>query len=137
MAGRRQRVLLPDRWAAHGRQREHQRRQKEAILAFGPAYADKSIVFASGVGKRIDSANLQRAWRAICSRAGLRYRFHDLRHLHASELLRNGVHPKVVQERLGHSKISTTLDTYSHVLPTMQQTASVRFDEMFASVPES
>jgi integrase len=91
--------------------------------AFGPAYADKSTVFASGVGKRIDSANLQRAWRTICQKAGLRYRFHDLRHLHASELLRHGVHPKVVQERLGHASITMTLDTYSHLIPSMQREA--------------
>jgi integrase len=103
--------------------RQHQRRQKEEIEAFGPAYADKTTVFANGVGKRVDSANLQRAWRSICNRAGVKYRFHDLRHLHASELLRHGVHPKVVQERLGHASITMTLDTYSHLIPSMQREA--------------
>jgi integrase len=103
--------------------RRHQREQKDAIEAFGPAYADKSVVFANGVGKRIDSANLERAWRSICTRAGVQYRFHDLRHLHASELLRHGVHPKVVQERLGHASITMTLDTYSHLIPSMQREA--------------
>lgn len=51
-------------------------------------------------------------------------RFHDLRHTHATLLLQAGVHPKVVQERLGHSKISITLDTYSHVIPSMQKEAA-------------
>jgi integrase len=103
--------------------RGHQETQEAAIKSFGPAYADKSVVFANGVGKRMDSANLERAWRSVCEKAGVRYRFHDLRHLHASELLRHGVHPKVVQERLGHASITMTLDTYPHLIPSMQREA--------------
>jgi len=57
-------------------------------------------------------------------------RFHDLRHTSATLLLSQGVHPKVVQERLGHSQISVTLDTYSHVLPTMQVEAAGKFDQV-------
>jgi len=59
-------------------------------------------------------------------------RFHDLRHTSATLLLAEGVHPKVVQERLGHSQISVTLDTYSHVLPTRQAEAAGKFDDMLA-----
>lgn len=55
-------------------------------------------------------------------------RLHDLRHTHASQLLRQGVHPKVVSERLGHSTIGITLDTYSHVMPGMQEEAARRID---------
>jgi integrase len=55
-------------------------------------------------------------------------RFHDLRHTHATQLLRQGVHPKIVSERLGHSNIGITLDTYSHVLPGMQEDAIAAFD---------
>lgn len=51
-------------------------------------------------------------------------RFHDLRHTHATELLKAGVHPKIVSERLGHSGIRITLDTYCHVLPTLQKDAA-------------
>jgi len=58
-------------------------------------------------------------------------RFHDLRHTHATLLLMQDVHPKVVQERLGHSKISITLDTYSHILPNMQQEAAEKIDKLF------
>ena len=62
--------------------------------------------------------------------AGLpRVRFHDLRHTHASLLLAQGVHPKVVQERLGHSQVSVTLDIYSHVAPSLQAAAAERIDE--------
>jgi integrase len=55
-------------------------------------------------------------------------RFHDLRHGHASWLLKLGEHPKVVQERLGHAQISLTMDTYSHLLPTLQRSAADRLD---------
>jgi len=57
-------------------------------------------------------------------------RFHDTRHSHASLLLKQGVHPKVVQERLGYASISTTLDIYSHVSPGLQQAAAMGFDEL-------
>jgi integrase len=56
-------------------------------------------------------------------------RLHDLRHAHATILLQQGVHPKIVQERLGHSTVATTLDIYSHVLPGLQESAARKFDE--------
>ena len=59
-------------------------------------------------------------------RIGLKVRFHDLRHTHASQLLRAGISPKVVSERLGHSTIGITLDVYSHVLPGMQEEAAAK-----------
>jgi len=55
-------------------------------------------------------------------------RFHDLRHTHATQLLKAGVHPKVVSERLGHASIGITLDTYSHVMPGMQEEAAEKID---------
>ena len=68
-------------------------------------------------------------FKTVCKRAGVEpRRFHDLRHTHATILLSAGVHPKIVQERLGHSSIKTTLDTYSHLIPTMQQSAVDVFD---------
>ncbi len=60
-------------------------------------------------------------------------RFHDLRHSAATLFLSQGVHPKVVQERLGHSQISVTLDTYSHVLPTLQKEAAQKIDDVLRS----
>ncbi len=62
------------------------------------------------------------------------FRFHDLRHTHATLLLRQGVHPKIVSERLGHSNIGITLDTYSHILPGMQESAMVDFDRSLRSM---
>lgn len=58
-----------------------------------------------------------------------RIRFHDARHTHASLMLKQGIHPKIVQERLGHSTIAVTLDTYSHIAPNLQDAAARQFDE--------
>jgi len=63
-------------------------------------------------------------------------RFHDLRHSHASQLMRHGVHPKVVSERLGHATASFTLDTYSHHLPSMQEEAASKLDEALSGLLE-
>jgi integrase len=77
------------------------------------------------------SAILTRAWSTIAKRAGVKViRLHDARHTHASLMLKQGAHPKVVSERLGHSTITTTLDIYSHVTPGLQEAAARRFDEV-------
>ena len=99
--------------------------QDDIRRLLGTEYADHSLVFCQPNGRPLHAHNLvQRDFRRVVRLAGLpRIRLHDLRHTHATLLLREGVHPKVVQERLGHSQISTTLDTYSHVLPGMQEDA--------------
>jgi integrase len=78
------------------------------------------------VGKPLHPSNfLQRSFYPLLERAGLpRIRFHDLRHTYATLALRAGVHPKVVAEVLGHANISITLDTYSHAIPAMQESAA-------------
>ena len=83
-------------------------------------------VFCSRAGTSISVHNLHnRSWKPLLRKADLPLdtRFHDLRHTCATLLLTRGVHPKIVQELLGHSSISITLDTYSHVLPNMQEKA--------------
>jgi integrase len=91
----------------------------------GETYRDYGLVFTVPGGAPISAANLlKRGFRPLIERADVpTIRFHDLRHSHATLLLRNGVHPKIVSERLGHASITITLDTYSHVLPDMQQEA--------------
>ena len=75
------------------------------------------------------------AFHRIAGKAGLKnIRLHDLRHTHATLMLKAGVHPKVVSERLGHANIGITLDTYSHVLPGIQEAAAERFDRIFEEV---
>ena len=66
-----------------------------------------------------------------CGLSGVR--LHDARHTHASLLLKQGVHPKIAQERLGHISIQLTLDTYSHIVPGMQQAAARLFDSFLLS----
>jgi integrase len=72
---------------------------------------------------------LKRCWKAIDVHELPRIRLHDLRHSHATALLTAGVHPKVVQERLGHATISITLDTYSHVIPALGRDAAATWAE--------
>ena len=75
------------------------------------------------------------SWHAAPGLKGIR--LHDARHSHASLMLKQGIHPKIVQERLGHASIQITLDTYSHVAPGLQQAAAKRFDEAFNHKPEN
>jgi integrase len=91
-------------------------------------------VFPNEVGKPIAAGNLlKRSFEPLLKKAGLpRIRFHDLRHTSATLLLGQGVHPKIVSEMLGHTRISTTLDLYSHVTPTMQREAAAAFDVILA-----
>jgi len=111
--------------------RDHRRQQLEQRLSLGPAYSDHDLVFATPIGTPMDPSNLRRAWRHIVQAAGLdACRFHDLRHAHATLLLHQGVHPKVVSERLGHSSVTITLDTYSHVLPGLQAQAVAPLDRL-------
>lgn len=93
-------------------------------------------VFCDTEGGPLRKSNLlRRSFKPILKEAKLpEIRFHDLRHTAATLLLAEGVHPKVVQERLGHSQISLTLDTYSHVLPSMQQEAAAKLDRLFATL---
>jgi len=90
------------------------------------------FVFARPDGSPINPNAVTLAFRRILKRAGLKgIRIHDLRHTHATLMLRAGVHPKVVSERLGHATIGITLDIYSHVLPGMQESAAEKFDRLF------
>jgi integrase len=107
--------------------REHLERQLEEIERLGDLYQDQGLVFTTQVGTPINPTNLRkRSFASLLERAGLpAIRFHDLRHTCATLLLLRNVHPKFVQELLGHATITITLDTYSHVLPGMgDQTAA-------------
>ncbi|MDA0256855.1 MAG: site-specific integrase [Chloroflexi bacterium] len=114
--------------------REHRHRQIACRLAIGPGYSDGDLVFAGIEGGAIPPYSVSSAFRALIRRAGLGHlRFHDLRHTAATLMLRAGVHPKVVSERLGHSTISITLDTYSRVMPDMQRDAASAIDGVLAA----
>ena len=111
----------------------------EALRAARDDAPDDRLVFCQEDGKPLHGHNItQRDLRAVCKRAGVpRIRFHDLRHCHATHLLRQGVHPKVVQERLGHSTPAVTLGVYSHVLPGMQDEAARRVEgHLLGHIPD-
>jgi len=115
--------------------RQHRVRQLEERLRAGGLWEDHDLVFPNHTGKPLERQNVvKRSFRPLLAKAGLPYiRFHDLRHSAATLLLSLGEHPKVVQERLGHSTIGVTMDTYSHVLPDMQRKAASRLDALFAA----
>lgn len=101
--------------------RIHRKSQLEEALRAGPLYKDQGLVFAGEAGGIINPSNLrQRSFKPLLKKAGLPdVSFHDLRHTCASLLFQRNVHPKFVQELLGHSSVAVTLDTYSHMLPGM------------------
>jgi len=123
----RRRVTLTK--AAVGALRRHKVRQAQERLGLGEAWEGGDFVFTNLAGHTIDGSDLLRSFRALLRRAGLpRIRFHDLRHTAATLLLGRGIHPKIVQEQLGHAQVAITLDTYSHVSPTMQRDAVAALD---------
>jgi integrase len=111
--------------------RAHRARQAESRLLAGPAWQDRDLVFSDEIGAPFSPIRLSRRFHRLLERAGLpRVRFHDLRHGTASLLLALGEHPKVVQELLGHSTIGITMDLYSHVAPTLQESAIERLGRL-------
>jgi len=109
--------------------RTHRTRQLELRLSLGSDWRNMDLVFGNADGGPILPANLLRAFRRIIQRAGVPpITFHALRHTHATLLLKEGLHAKIVSERLGHANIGITLDTYSHVLPDMQREAAESID---------
>ena len=104
----------------------------EALLVL-PAGDDpeRDYVFRSTAGGPIDPDNVDRAFKRHLTLAGLpEIRFHDLRHTHASLLIAAGVHPKAIQARLGHASITTTLNTYGHLMPSAFQGVGERLDAL-------
>jgi integrase len=112
---------------------EHRRRQVQEQLAAGPEWNNTGLVFITPVGRPVDGTWAIKWFHRALDGAGLpRLRIHDLRHTAATHLLRRGVHPKVVQELLGHSTISLTLDTYSHVAPTLHAEVASHMETLFS-----
>jgi integrase len=128
-SGRSRTVALPA--TVIGELRAHQLRQAEELLRVGVRQSDNDFVVAQPDGTPLRPHSLGQEWVRFLARTPAlpRIRFHDLRHAHATQMLANGVHPKIASERLGHSKIGITLDLYSHVIPGMQEDAAARVDD--------
>ena len=110
------------------------RERKEQVIAqrsaIGLPFDESDLVFCQYNRSPLDPSTVSHTFSRIARNAGLpQMRFHDTRHAHASLMLRNGVHPKIVSERLGHSTIAVTIDLYSHVTPGLQEAAALRFED--------
>lgn len=107
----------------------HRVRQLEDRLAAGASWENSGLVFTTAFGTPLEPRNVTAAFHALLAAAGLpSVRFHDLRHTAATLLLAQGVDPRTIMETLGHSQISLTLNTYSHVLPALQDNAAAKMD---------
>lgn len=129
-SGRRSIVLTDD---AIRELKAWRKRQAQEKLLLGEAYQDNGLVFCKEDGTPLDPRDFTKRFQRHLEKAGLpKVRLHDLRHTHASLLLARGVHPKVVQERLGHSSITMTLDLYSHLVPGLQEAAAATLNGLLS-----
>lgn len=103
-------------------------------MKYRGVYKEHNMVFAQESGEYVFPSAANILFLRFIRQTDLpRIRFHDLRHTHATILLQMGINPKVVADRLGHSSVKITLDTYSHVLPSMQQDLSAQFSKAMKS----
>jgi len=111
--------------------RNHKEKQEAVCETMGKSMQAADLIFCHPEdASPLLPDTVTRTWIKLARRNGLTgVRLHDLRHTHASMMLKQGIHPKIVQERLGHASIGITLDTYSHVAPGLQAAAAARFDE--------
>jgi integrase len=111
--------------------RVHADVQQQEKCLVGEKWRETNLVFPTGIGTPMDPHRLMDVYKHLLKQAELPdCRLHDLRHTAATLMLGWGIHPKVVQERLGHSRISHTLGTYAHVLPSIQGEAAEKMDEL-------
>ncbi len=104
-------------------------KRMEQFQSISTGWSESDLIFCNSDGGPINPDSITHAFHRTVRQLGLpSIRFHDLRHTHASMMLKQGVHPKIVSERLGHSSINITLDTYSHVMPGMQEAAVLVFE---------
>ncbi|MCK9357340.1 MAG: site-specific integrase [Dehalococcoidia bacterium] len=113
--------------------RQHRDEQQKLRTSLRSSLAADDFVFTRPEGGPLDPSTVSKAFGAILRKARLpKMPLHGLRHTHATHLLTSGVHPKVVQERLGHASIRETMDTYSHTVPGLQEAAAKKFDDLLA-----
>jgi integrase len=122
----RRRVTLPE--IVVDALRAEKTKQAEKTLAREPGSPESDVLLRAASGDPWKPSAFDRKWRRFRRNNAVPVRFHDLRHSHASQLLAAGVHVKVVSERLGHASIAITLDTYSHVIPALQEEAAEKID---------
>ena len=113
----------------------HRAVQEEERLVAGSRWRETGFVFTTKIGTPLDGSNVTKRFQRLLQKNGMRrMRFHDLRHVCASLLLLKGVHPRLVMETLGHSQISLTMNTYSHVISALQKEVASQMDEILSPV---
>ena len=115
--------------------RDHHQKQMNEKKAMGSQWNENDLIFPSKIGTPMHQRNLLRRFKSLIQESGLReIRFHDLRHTAASLMLNHGISPLIVAKRLGHSKVSITLDTYGHLLPGMHQESANFIDGLVTPI---
>ncbi|WP_413382350.1 tyrosine-type recombinase/integrase [Alkalihalobacillus sp. 1P02AB] len=103
------------------------------IDIIGDDYHKYNLIVCTQTGNWVHPNNFRRAFRVTIKQLDLpRIRMHDLRHTHATYLLSKRINPKIIQERLGHKNANILLNTYAHVLPSMQLEAVSKLDDLFS-----
>ncbi|MDK0902763.1 tyrosine-type recombinase/integrase [Clostridium perfringens] len=100
--------------------KDHKRNQKENKLKYGEFYTNSNFICTKENGQLLNTSSLKYLSRIVNYELGIPFNFHALRHTHATMLLEGGANIKDIQKRLGHSRLSTTMDTYSHVTEKIQ-----------------
>lgn len=114
---------------------KHKIKKQSELLAAGNEreWPDHQFLFSNELGRPLRPDSISQFWSRFVERNKLRkIRLHDLRHTSATRLINRGVHAKVIQERLGHATIGTTMNVYGHVLEKADQTAAAHFDDLFS-----
>jgi integrase len=115
--------------------RQHRNDQEVQGFMIGKPLTEDDFVFSNADRSPLNPHTVTHAFAKMASKAGIPHlRLHDLRHIHATMLLKAGVHPRIVQERLGHSSIATTLDIYTHTVPGLQKAAAERIDALLLNL---
>ena len=104
----------------------------------GESWQENGLVFPSHAGTPLEERNVLRRFQVICEANGLpKLRLYDLRHTHASLLIHEGVHPKKISERLGHSSIKLTMDTYGHLFEGSDRDSAEKMEKLLGGEPEA
>ncbi|HXQ26813.1 MAG TPA: tyrosine-type recombinase/integrase [Candidatus Acidoferrales bacterium] len=117
---------------------EQRRQVVENRALAGENWKENGLVFPSEIGTPLDERNVLRRFQKICEENGLpKLRLYDLRHTHASLLIHEGVHPKKISERLGHSSIKLTMDTYGHLFEGSDRDSAEKMERLFRGEPKT
>ena len=115
---------------------EHWQKQQLERAAAGDRWREFNLIFPSTIGTPQSTSNLLKSFKALLEKAKvLNIRFHDMRHTAASLMLNRGVSDFVVSKILGHSKPSTTLDIYGHLIPVMHEGVGNLMDDLLTPIP--